>query len=189
MRASLVARNYAETLVALAQRQAGDAVAEFGDAIDAVVELLEREPRVRAFFESPSITPEAKQRALRASFEGRVPPQFLRFLLVVVEKRRERQLREIARAYHDLVDAMLGRVRAEITLPEAADPTLQDELVAWLERRTGKKVVPQFTTDPGILGGVVVRVDEEVLDGSVRRNLSELRRRMLGARVTAGAGA
>lgn len=190
MRASLVARNYAETLLALAQKHGGTAtVEEFGRALDGVVELLAAEPRVRAFFESPGVTPEEKQRAMRASFDGRVPPLFLRFLLLVVEKRRERRIREIAQAYQGLVDELLGRVRAEITLPEAADPALQGELVAWLERRTGKRVVPEFRADADLLGGVVVQIGEEVLDGSVRRGLSELRRRMLRARFAAPAGA
>jgi F-type H+-transporting ATPase subunit delta len=186
MRASLVARNYADTLLALAQRQGGTAVDDFGHAADMVAEILAQEPRVRTFLESPSVAPDEKKRAIRASFEGRVPPLFLRFLVVVVEKRRERQLAAIASAYHELVDEMMGRVRAEITLSESADPAMQGELVAWLERRVGKTVIPQFVVDPDILGGVVIRIGEQALDGSVRRSLSELRRRMLTASVAAG---
>jgi F-type H+-transporting ATPase subunit delta len=52
-----------------------------------------------------------------------------------------------------------------------------------LSRAYGKEVVPHFTVNPGILGGVVVRVGDTVLDGSVRRRLSSLRTRMLTGRA------
>lgn len=180
----MIARNYAETLLALAQRQGGDAaVDEYGAAATTVAEVLRQEPRIRAFFDSPSIASEAKKQALRASFQGRVPEPFLRFLLVVVDKGRERLLGEIDAAYEALVDELRGRARAEITLAEPADATLQQEIVAWLTRRLGKTVIPRFHVDPSLLGGVVVHVEGEVLDGSVRRRLNGMRRRLLGGQL------
>jgi F-type H+-transporting ATPase subunit delta len=177
---SLIARNYAETLLALAQRHGGDSdVDDYGAAIDDVAQILEREPLVRDFLESPRVDLEAKKRALRASFEGRVPDLFLRFLLLVVEKRRQGVLREIAAQYHVLVDDLRGRARAEIVLAREADEKLRSEIVATLERRLGKRVVPTFVVDASLVGGIVVRAGGEILDGSLRRRVSGLRRRLL----------
>jgi F-type H+-transporting ATPase subunit delta len=181
---AIIARNYAETLLALATRHGGDAaVDEYAVALDEVGELLRREPRVRQFLETPRIDAEAKKRAVRAAFAGRVPEHLLRFLLVVVEKRRQALLPQIANEYHALVDQLRGRIGAEITL--AAQPTaeLQSELVASLERKIGKKVVPTFRVDPGLVGGVLIRVGDQILDGSVRRRLAALRRRLLEVRL------
>jgi hypothetical protein len=98
---TIVARNYAETLLALANRHGGAAtVDEYGVAINEVADLLDREPLIREFLETPRVSVEQKKKALQASFRGRVPDLFLRFLLIVVEKRRGGVLREIAEQYH-----------------------------------------------------------------------------------------
>lgn len=183
---TIVARNYAETLLALAERQGGGHVIdEYGATIDEVAELLSAEPLVGRFLETPRVDLEAKKRALRASFGGRVPDPFLRFLLVVLENRRQGVLGEIAEQYRTLVDEQRGRSRAEITLARNADERLRGEIVASLERRLGRQVVPSFTVDPTLGGGMVITVGGEVLDGSLRRRAAGLRRRLVDARIPA----
>lgn len=191
MASTIIGRNYAETLFELASRHGGDAtVDEFARAIEEVATLLDEEPLVREFLETPRVDVEAKQRAIQASFGGRVPDLFLRFLLVVVAKRRQGALREIARQYHALVDAARGRARAEVTVAREPDEALQEEIVAALERRLGQEVVAEFRVDPALLGGIVIRVGGEILDGSLRRRAAGLRRQMLRAKLPpAAAGA
>jgi F-type H+-transporting ATPase subunit delta len=177
---TIIARNYAETLLELARRQGTEAtVDEYASALDEVVSLLEAEPRVRAFLETPRVDTATKKRALRASFQGRVPELFLRFLLVVVEKRRQTLIGQIAREYRALVDEARGRVRADITLAREPDEALEREIVATLERQLGKTVVASFAVDPDLVGGVVIRIGDRILDGSIRRRVSDLRRRLL----------
>jgi F-type H+-transporting ATPase subunit delta len=176
---TIIARNYAETLLTLAERHGGEqAVDAYGEAMEQVAELLHSEPRIRAFLASPSVGAEAKQRALRASFTDRVPELFLRFLLVVVEKRRQSLLGSIAHEYTALVDARRGRLRAEIRLPHEADETLRGEIVATLEKRYGRTILPDFRVEPELVAGVVIRVGDQILDGSFRRRVSTLRRRL-----------
>lgn len=177
---TIIARNYAETLLALAQRHGGDeAVDAYQRALDEVLSLLRAEPRVRAFLETPRVDAAAKKRALRASLGGRVPEPFLRFLLIVVDKRRQAVLTLIGREYRGLVDELHNRVRAEIVVAREADAGLRAEIVGALERRLGKSVLPSFRTDPEILGGVVIRIGDQLYDGSLRKRVSTLRRRML----------
>lgn len=182
MAANIVARNYAQTLLALADRHGGRPTVEaFARSLDEVVEAIRADRRIRAFLESPRVETEAKRQVLRAAFGGRVPDLFLRFLLVVVEKRREALLPRIAEAYHEEVDRALGQVRAEVVFAEEPDEALRREVVDALERRTGKTVLPRYTVDPALLGGVVIRVGDHVLDGSVLRRLRGMRRRLLEA--------
>ncbi len=180
MRATVVARNYAETLLTLAERHSGaSAIDEFGRALDELVTLLEREPLIREFLETPLVGVEKKKQALRHTLEGRVPALFLRFLLVVVEKRRAAHLHEIAAEYHEMVDQMRGRIRAQITLAREPDSALQSDIRASLQRMLRREVIPEFRVDQDLIGGMVIRVGDYVLDGSLRRRASELRRRLL----------
>ena len=181
---TIIARNYAETLLTVAQRHGGDrAVDEFAVAIDDVAALLRGDARVRQFLQTPRIGLEDKKRVIRSAFGGRVPEHLLRFLLVVVEKRRQGLLPQIADEYRALVDELRGRTRAEITLATEPSAELQRELVSTLERRLGRAVLPSFKVDPAIVGGTILRVGDQILDGSVRRRLAALRRRLLEARM------
>lgn len=186
MSSTIVARNYAETLFELATRHGGDPVIdEYAGAIDEVASLLDEEPLVRRFLETPKVDTEAKQKAIEASFGGRVPDLFLRFLTVVVENRRQGTLREIARQYRLLVDEARGRARAEVVTAREPDETLRAEIEAALERRLGRTVVAEYRVDPALLGGLVVRVGGQILDGSLRRRVAGLRRQMLRAKLPA----
>ena len=181
---SIIARNYADTLLELAHRSGGDsAVDEFGAALEEVTELLRSEPRIREFLETPRITTEERKRAVRTAFEGQVPEPLLRFLLVVVDKRRQTLLPEIAAEYGRRVDELRGRARAHVVLAREADAALQQQIVSTLEKQLGQTVIAEFTVDPSLVGGIVVRVGDRLFDGSIRRRIAGLRRRMNAARA------
>jgi F-type H+-transporting ATPase subunit delta len=184
VRNEAIARNYAETLLELAQRNGGLETAQsFAGALEGLAGLLEREPSIRGFLETPRVGAEAKKEALRRALQGHAPELFVRFLMVVVDKRRQGLFGQIALAYQALIDEALGRTRAQITLSHAPDAALQAEIQRALEARLGRPVVPSFRVDPELLGGLVVKVGDEVLDGSVRSRAAGLRRRMLEADI------
>jgi len=181
MRAEIIARNYADTLLELARRHGGArTVEEFGAAMELLAGTV-AEPRVREFLSSPRIPAAERKEALRGALEGRVPDLFLRFVMLVVDKRRQRLLGEIAHEYRALVDEQSGRVRVQVTVSHPPDQALRDEVANALAARLGKSVVAAFTVDPDLLGGMVIRYGDEILDGSVRTGAENLRRRMVAA--------
>lgn len=183
MRAEIIARNYADTLLELARRNGGqDTVEAFGAAMERLAEVV-TDPRVREFLASPRVSAEARKESLRGALEGRVPDLFLRFVMLVVDKRRQRLLGDIAAEYRALVDEQLGRVRVEVTVSHEPDQALRDEIGRALAARLGRTVIPTFTVDPSLLGGMVVRYGEEILDGSVRTAAENLRRRLMAVAV------
>lgn len=181
MRAEIIARNYAETLLTLAERQGPDGMEAFGQAADTLAALVQGDPRMRQFLETPRINPDQKKQALQGALGGRAPEMFVRFVMVLTDKRRQALLPEIAAAYRDLVDERMGRVRVQVTISHAPDAALQAEIGNSLADRLGKTVIPTFTVDPELLGGMVVRVGDQILDGSVRTRAAQLRRRLLAA--------
>ena len=121
-----------------------------------------------------------KNEILREAFGDQLPRNFVRFLQALVTHRRQMLIPAIAREYHDLVDQVEGRVHASVTVAREADDNDRELVTSQLTRALGKEVVPHFHVNPGILGGVIVRVGDTVLDGSVRRRLATLRRKMVG---------
>ena len=180
MREPTIARNYAEALLALARR--ADDHAGWGRMISDVASGVEQDVRLRRFLEAPQIDATRKKEILARAFEDRVPRLFLRFLQKLVDNRRQMLLPAIAIEYHHLVDAIEGRVHAQVTVARPMDDAARAAVAAQLGRALGKTVVPHVTVNPAIIGGIVVRVGDTVMDGSVRRRLGTLRARLVGAR-------
>ncbi len=176
MRPVSIARNYAEALFALGERSGR--TAEYADLLDAVAHGIAAAPRIEAVLMSPRVTKAQKAQLLAAALED-APREFVEFLKAVVKRGRQGMLGEIARQYQDLLDLKLNRVRASVTLARPLQQALRAEIARRLSRVMGKEVVPHFTEDPGILGGIVVRVGDRVFDGSIRRRAALLRRVLL----------
>lgn len=171
MKSVTIARNYAEALFA-----AGDT---FGEVLDAVAGAIQADERIRAALESPRVAKAAKARILERALQGEAPPEFVRFLQAVVRRGRQGLLAEIAQQYQVLLDEKLNRVHAGVTLADEPEPLTQKQVVERLTKALGREVRAYFRSDPRILGGVVVRVGDRIFDGSVRRRLTALQRRML----------
>lgn len=183
MRDETVARKYAETLIALADRHEGAEV--FGAAIETVAKLLEEDARFRLFLETPRIDDAEKKAVVRKVFGPSMPRQVVNFVLVTIDKRRQRLLREISRQYHALLDEQLGREHVEVTVARPMNDETTQLVSQRLSKLLGKDAIPHVRVKPEILGGVVVRTGDTIYDGSVRRRLAGMRRRLLGAQLSA----
>lgn len=176
MRNETVARNYAETVFQLGERSGN--VEHYAELLDAIAAAVEQTPKVQAVLMSPRVPKSAKARLLGEALQE-TPREFVLFLQALVRRGRQQLLREIATAYMDLLDRKMDRVRAGVTLARHPDEKLKRTIQESLSRELGKQVIPAFTVDPEILGGTIVRVGERVLDGSLRRRMTKLRRHLV----------
>jgi len=181
MRDATIARNYAETLFALGTK--AEDIGGWGKTITELATAVEQNPTLRLFLESPRISAAEKTRVLGQAFQDRLPRLMVRFLQTLVKHRRQMLIPEIAREYHDILDAAEGRMHARVTLARESSEADVRAIGAQLSKLFGKDVIPHLAIDPSILGGVVVNVGDTVLDGSVRKRLGTLRRRMLRGSV------
>jgi F-type H+-transporting ATPase subunit delta len=181
MRDTTIARNYAETLFALASK--AEDLRGWGKTITDLAAAMEQDPKLRLFLESPRISGAEKIRVLGQAFQDRMPRLMVRFLQSLVTHRRQMLIPEIAHEYLDIVDAAEGRMHARVTLARVTSEAEVAAIATQLSRLFGKDVVPHVTIDPSIMGGVVVNAGDTVLDGSVRKRLRTLRRGMLRGRA------
>jgi len=179
VKSTTIARNYAEALLLAAEAGRTGAVELYGRLIDAVAGAVEAEERIAVALDSPRVAKATKGALLERALGDVAPLEFVRFLQAVVRRGRQGLLREIAQEYQALVDLKLDRVHAGVVLVEEPDARLEKQIVERLAAAFGKDVRAHLRTDQGILGGVVVRVGDRIYDGSVRRKLATLRRKLV----------
>jgi len=181
MNDATIGRNYAETLLVLANRSGDAAQEEWGTLIEELGGAMREDRKLRTFLESPKISAGQKIEVLGKALGKKVPRPFLKFLEILVGKRRQMLIPSIANEYRALIDASEDRVHANVTLAREPGAAEEQALTGQLSRLYGKKVVPHITLNPAILGGVIVKVGDTVMDGSVRRRLATLKSRMIAS--------
>jgi F-type H+-transporting ATPase subunit delta len=179
--ANAVARRYAQALFDLAQEKG--LMDQVDNELGMVVSIIETNPQFRAVVDDVLIAPGVKRELISKLFLGKVSELVMNFMLVVIRKRRETAIPDMYRAYLDLANAARGivevEVRSAVPLPEATVKTLESKLVA----RLGKRVKFQTQVAPELLGGLVVRVGDELMDGSVKTRLQRMRERLVRSKA------
>ena len=181
MRQTTIARNYAEALLALSQK-ANDPHG-WGKMLTDVAQAMGSEVMLRRFLESPKVSHLQKSDLLARALQDRVPRILVRYLQTLVKNRRQMLIPVIATEYFKLLDDVENRVHADVTL--AKEPTAADKkmITERLASALKMEVVPHVRIDPSILGGVIVKIGDTVMDGSVRRRLTTLRSRLVASKA------
>lgn len=178
MRASTIAANYAEALLELAGREKD--LRGWGALLQGIADAMQDDSTLRAFLETPRVAVAQKNAILAKALAKKAPAKFVRFIESVVRHRRQMLIPGIAIEYMDLVDKAENRMHAHVTVARDADEKTRALIAERLSKVFAKTVVPHLTVDERILGGIIVRVGDTVMDGSARHKLAVLRRGMLG---------
>ncbi|MBR2215936.1 MAG: ATP synthase F1 subunit delta [Selenomonadaceae bacterium] len=173
-----LARKYAGAIFAIAQEE--DKLTAYGEELDQVKNDLFSVEGAKSFFQNPQIQPQAKKELLTKLFEGELSPHIYHFLLLLVDKRRIGILADIAAEYHALANKAMGIIIADVTTVSPMESGQEQKLKAKLEEVTGKTVELRHHQDESIIGGVVVKIGDRRLDGSVAGRLAGLARELKG---------
>ena len=176
--AGSVARRYARALFQIGvDTKTYEALGqELGD----LATLFQDSVELRQTLVNPVFKPSEKRAIMEKLLPQVTPsPVVQRFALLLLERGRIALLPALARAYRELADAHAGRVRAVVTSATPLAPADLERVRRSLERRTGKTVMLVAEVDPNLIGGLVARVGDLVLDGSVRNHLDTLRDKLL----------
>ena len=132
-----------------------------------------------AFLESPKFHFDDKSRLLSERLEG-INLLALNLVLLLVAKRRLDIIGDIADEYQRLLNSYRGIEPAEVITAIPLDDEDKQKLVEHLGAIVDKKVVLKSETDPGIIGGIIARIDGKLLDGSTRSKLVALKKELVG---------
>jgi F-type H+-transporting ATPase subunit delta len=143
---------------------------ELGDFVAATRDV----PELRALLENPEIDHRTKQAALGELLAG--GDEIVRnFLLLLIEKGRATQLEEIAREFEALVAAEEKRLEVDLTTAYELSDDDAKQILAQIEKQSGRQVEATRSVDPDLIGGFVLRAGSMLVDASVRGRLERLR--------------
>ncbi|MCH7846822.1 MAG: ATP synthase F1 subunit delta [Planctomycetes bacterium] len=175
-----IAKVYAKSLYELADDAGGrDKIVELAEELEQICELARGDRTFREFLASPIINTKARGEAIRRIFHGRVTDLALRFLLVLNNKARLRRLESISAAFDQLVHEALGRIEVDIYTPGPLGPEQLDTIKQRIQAALGKDPVLYSYTDAAMIGGVRLRIGDQLIDGSVASRLRRLRQHLL----------
>jgi F-type H+-transporting ATPase subunit delta len=169
-------RGYAQALFSIAEAE--DALESVGDELFRFARALETENSLRESLTDPALPVERKKAVLQEILGEKVSQHTVSILGFLVEQGKAR---ELGRIVDELVSLAAERGKAAVAEVRTAIPLEADHqrrLAEALEKATGKKVELKVVVDPSVVGGVVARVGDQVIDGSIRKRLELAKERM-----------
>jgi F-type H+-transporting ATPase subunit delta len=171
-----IARRYAMAVFDLARRNS--TIERTLEDVKAIAQLFSNR-RLAYLLREPKIPTQRKEKAIRQALADKVLPTSLNLALLVVQRQLVDYMPAIAKELEQLVLDYNNQAIAQVTTAAPMDEQQRTLVQKALERMVGKSIIMQTRVDPSILGGVIARVGDEVIDGSVRYRLSALQRRLL----------
>lgn len=181
MISSDVARRYAAGLFQLAaEKKIIDLIAS---EMMAIGEVCKQDRTLLDFLAAPQIRDQDKEEVVKAVFSGKVSKPVNQFLELIIRKRRSHYIVEIADEFQDLVLESQGIIKTRVISAVVLKDKEISELTKRLEKKTGKRIQMTRNVKPEILGGMIVHLGNQIIDKSLKYQLSLLRDRLLELKV------
>jgi F-type H+-transporting ATPase subunit delta len=170
-------RRYAQAIMELAL-QHGDIDAWQRDL--ALLQEIWADPVVRGYLEDVRISKQKRLDRARQALDTRISPLALNLVLLLLSRGRSNLLPYIARQFDDLLRARTQNLLVHVTAAQPLTEEQRSDLIAQLKQRTGKDVTLEEAVDPTIVGGLVIKIGDQLLDLSVAGTIRQLREQVVG---------
>jgi F-type H+-transporting ATPase subunit delta len=168
-----IAEVYARALFEVAEEQ--DQLDPIHEQLGQFADALAANRDMAVFFFSPYFSTDEKKNALRRSIDG-AEPAFMNFLEALIERHRMPAIFRIRSRFEEMWDDAHKLLPVEVTSAVALDPETVESLGRRIGEQTGNEIELSSRVDPEILGGIVLRVGNFIMDASIRSRLEQLRR-------------
>ena len=172
----LINAGYARAILEIAQAEG--VVDRIEEELFRLRELLKGNPALLEFLKDANVKREGKRHALAELFQGRVHPLLLNALMTLSDQDRGGRILDVIEEFSAAAAVARQRVTGEVTAAIKLDDATVARVAAELSRITGKKVQLIQKLDPAILGGLIIKVGEQIIDGSLRRKLDQIKEKL-----------
>jgi F-type H+-transporting ATPase subunit delta len=166
-------RHYCEAIYRIAEAE--NALGGIAEQLYRLNELIESNEELATFLHETRIESEGKREALQRILTGQLHPTILNFLLLMIDNGRGGLIQDVAASFGEIRAEFQGALDGEVRTTAPLTTEEVERLQKELEKKLQQPVHLQQKIDPSVLGGLVVRVGEHVIDGSLRRRLEQLR--------------
>jgi F-type H+-transporting ATPase subunit delta len=177
--ASSAAKRYAQAIFSLGQEQG--TLDTWGQDL-AMLSRVVADDRIATYLTNPSVAAERRIEALETSLNLNVQTEARNLARMLIERNRTMLIPQIREMFDDRLRAERGIAVAQVTTAERLTDAELDHIREKLETITGKKVELALKIDPDIIGGIIIRIGDQVIDGSVRNKLEKMRSRLVAGR-------
>jgi F-type H+-transporting ATPase subunit delta len=168
----VIADRYAEAIFSVAQQ--ANAVEQVDNDLSGVVTTLKSNKELDQLWKHPVVSAEDKKQIVRDLFAGKVHPVTLNLLQLLVDKKRGVLVEQVQSAFHDRFNALRRRATVKVTSALPLDQGQADTLRAQLADKLAKDVHMETAVDPDLIGGLILQIEDQVIDNSLRGRLKAL---------------
>lgn len=174
-------RSYAEALFAAAKEQG--VVAQLLDEAKAFMEAIAQVPQFRHVMTAPNVPTEDKMELARRVLGDRFHPLLRNFILLLLKRGRPAIFRAAITEFKNLAERDQGVSRGRLLSAAPLDEAQREEVRRALEQETGLKLVIDYETDAELLGGLVFKCGDLLIDNSLKSSLGRMREQLLAVRI------
>ena len=175
--ASLTAFTYAQSILDLANEQ--QQAEPIGQELASLKQILDENPSIREVFTSPAIGADEREQLLERVFRNNLAPLLFNTLGVLNAHNRLGLISQIAQAYDELLDKQLGKVEVDLTVAQRLDADQLERARQQVSQALGRDAIVHQYVDENIIGGMIIRVGDKLIDASVRYQLASMRKQLL----------
>ncbi len=158
------------------------------EALRRIAELWRGNGELRRVISSPLVPAERRAGLLETLVGGELPDELRRLLVLLLQRHRHGLLGDLAEAFRQVMDDSAGKQRVQITTAVPLDDNQRQRLLELCRRLAGADVDVDEVVDARVLGGVEIRIGDQVIDATLRGQLERLVGRIVSARAGAGGG-
>lgn len=177
-----VARRYAEAFFSIAQET--NKIDEYQLELEKIVQTIDEVPNLKEYFAHLLIPAKDKKEVVAKIFAGQISQITLNFLDMILDKRRETYIGVIVEEYSGMADETRNIAKVDLVaareVPEAEIKVLAEKLSV----STGKTVQLKQVVDPSLIGGIMLRMGDQIIDATVAKKLAMLKEHLKQAKIS-----
>lgn len=181
MAANEVARVYASALLDIGQER--KILSQLEEELGFIVKLLDDDRDLVLFFNAPGVTKDSKKDFVDRIFKGELSEISVNFLKTLIDNNRQLSIKDIHEALIELIDELNNRQRVRVVSSSSLTAEASKKIKDALEKKFNKEIIIEQVVDETIIGGIVIKIGDLVIDGSLAKDLRNIKELLLSSKV------
>ncbi len=171
--------SYAQAILGIADSKG--ITQQIADEISGIAAIIKSDAAFAKFLADPSVGNSVREQTIERVFGSQINPSLVAFLKLLNSKDRLGDFPGIADAVKEILDKRSGNVEVEVTVPQALNDHELENVRQQISQKLGKNAVVKQTVDESLIGGLVLKIGDSLIDGSVKTQLETLKKRLVAA--------